>query len=250
MPLCVLTISAGRFAPPPEPAPAPDTTPATIEENAEKATETVSTVQTFHVVLVIDLPDPSSSASGNLFKYFHIIYEQLAFTMTAVLFQEQVLNRYVDKECETLYALRESCIRHSRPYNDFCEAALQDSSLARCLRTLYDSVKSNQIARLMINEIGVEVQLPPQLDKLLDSAEEDPDYVEHEDPDSVSWGPELSFGWGLPSLAPWKSLLLYDLDEEHHDLKANINRPGMSQEDQELAEELILFLETVSIFDS
>ncbi|KAH8112024.1 nitrogen permease regulator of amino acid transport activity 3-domain-containing protein [Phellopilus nigrolimitatus] len=213
-------------------------------------TDGSSPPSTFHLVFVIDLPDPSSSASGNVFKYFHVIYEQLAFTVTAVLFQEQVLNSFVDKECETLGALREAAYSRSAPFAEFVAQALDGSSLARAMKTLYEAVKTNAIARLVINEVGVEVQLPPQLDNLLHAEEENPDFVEHPDPGAVSWGPELSFGWGLPSLAPWKSLLLYDVDEEHNDLKMNLSRPGLSPEDQMLAEGLVQFLETVSIFDS
>lgn len=64
-------------------------------------------LQFFHFVFVLDLPDPSSSASGNLSKYFDIIYEQVAFTTTAALFQEQVLSNFVEEECGKLGSLRD-----------------------------------------------------------------------------------------------------------------------------------------------
>ena len=67
-------------------------------------------LHTFHFVLVLDLPDPSSSASGNLSKYFNILYDQIAFTLAAVLYQEQILSNFVQKECDVLIALKESCI--------------------------------------------------------------------------------------------------------------------------------------------
>ncbi len=67
-------------------------------------------LHTFHLVLVLDVPDPSSSASGNVSKYFNILYEQIAFTLTAVLYQEQVLSNFVERECDILIALKESCI--------------------------------------------------------------------------------------------------------------------------------------------
>ena len=51
-------------------------------------------------------------------------------------------------------------------------------------------------------------------------------------------------------MAPWKSLLLFDMEDQYNDLKTNLSRPGLSQEDQMLAEGLMQFLETVSIFDS
>lgn len=68
---------------------------------------TNSLLQKFHLVIVLDLPDPSSSASGNVARYFDIIYEQIAFTVTAVLFQEQVLSNFVEAECEVLGSLKD-----------------------------------------------------------------------------------------------------------------------------------------------
>ena len=76
-------------------------------------------MQTFHFVMVLDLPDPSSSASGNISKYFDTVYEQIAFNVTAVLYQEQITSGYVDKECDALSSLRDDfanrgvCLRSS-----------------------------------------------------------------------------------------------------------------------------------------
>jgi nitrogen permease regulator 3-like protein len=69
-----------------------------------------SWLKNFHLVFALDLPDPSSSASGNVSKYFDIIYEQIAFTVTAVLFQEQVLSNFVEAECEVLGSLKDEYI--------------------------------------------------------------------------------------------------------------------------------------------
>ena len=68
-------------------------------------------LQTFHLVMVLDLPDPSSSASGNIAKYFDTIYEQIVFAMTAVMYQEQVLHNFVETECDTLGALKDDYIK-------------------------------------------------------------------------------------------------------------------------------------------
>jgi nitrogen permease regulator 3-like protein len=68
-------------------------------------------LHTFHFVLVLDLPDPSSSASGNVAKYFDIIYEQVAFIVTAVLFQEQVLSNFVERECDAISTFKDQCIK-------------------------------------------------------------------------------------------------------------------------------------------
>lgn len=67
-----------------------------------------SWLQTFHLVLIHDLPDPSSYSAGNVAKYFDTVYEQIVFPTTAVLFQEQVLHNYVEVECDLLGALRDS----------------------------------------------------------------------------------------------------------------------------------------------
>jgi len=86
-------------------------------------------LHTFHFALVLDLPDPSSSASGNLSKYFNILYEQIAFTLAAVLYQEQVLTNFVEKECDVLSALKESCISKGK-----CLIALELGSKAYMAR--------------------------------------------------------------------------------------------------------------------
>jgi hypothetical protein len=66
-----------------------------------------SWLETFHVAFVHEVPDPSSPASGNIGRYFDIIYQQVAFTLTAVLFQEQVLSNFVEEECDVLCALKD-----------------------------------------------------------------------------------------------------------------------------------------------
>ena len=97
----------------------------------------------------------------------------------------------MDGECETLVSIRDDCYTRYVSFDEYIAQALDASSLARAMKTLYEAVKANSIARLVINEIGVEVQLPPQLDKLLHAEEDNPDFIEKSDPDSVSWGPEL-----------------------------------------------------------
>lgn len=72
-------------------------------------------LQTFHLVLVLDLPDPSSSASGKITKYLDTIYEQIAFTVTAVLFHEQVKHNFVETECDALGSLESDYISKGEP---------------------------------------------------------------------------------------------------------------------------------------
>jgi len=88
-------------------------TVASRSPSSEKVTSQSQSawLHTFHFVMVLDLPDPSSSASGNVSKYFDIIYEQIAFTMAAVLFQEQVQSNFVETECDHLGMLKDQCVR-------------------------------------------------------------------------------------------------------------------------------------------
>ena len=78
----------------------------------------------FHFVLVLDLPDPFSSASGNVAKYFDTIYKQIAFTITALLFQQQVLSNFVETECDAIGSLEAEYIAkglfYVRPADNEC----------------------------------------------------------------------------------------------------------------------------------
>ena len=165
------------------------------------------------------------------------------------------------------------------PFSTFVSQALDSSSLARAFKSLYEAIKSNTIAQIVINDVGIEVQLPPRLDMLLHPVEDDDDdglYERSRSRDAdhynsygdgamvqgngnlyvdmglgIGWGAELSFAWGLPTLAPWKSLLLFDLEAENNDLVRGMSaRPGMNEEDQISADRLVRFLQAVSIFDS
>ncbi|XP_006459107.1 hypothetical protein AGABI2DRAFT_183892 [Agaricus bisporus var. bisporus H97] len=211
----------------------------------------VDHLQIFHVVLVCDIPDPSSSDSGNLFKYFDIIYEQIAFTLTAVLFQEQVLHKYVQEECDKLGALRDLSLSDREPYDVFATRCLEVSSMATTIKDLYEAIKTSRIARLRINNFPLELQLPPHLDTLLHNEDEtEINYFNpSEEDDFPGWGAEMSFGWHLPPLAPWKTLLLLDepMRGEDGDALLDLKGPFPSAEDRCIAEGLVKFLETVTV---
>ncbi|GJE96270.1 nitrogen permease regulator of amino acid transport activity 3-domain-containing protein [Phanerochaete sordida] len=209
-------------------------------------------LQTFHLVMVLDLPDPSSSASGNIAKYFDTIYEQIVFAMTAVMYQEQVLHNFVETECDKLGALKDDYIKQGKAFSTYLDDALKASSIAAAMKTLYESIKDGCIAQLTIHEFPLELQLPPHLDALLHN--EDPlenDYADREGDDedeygAAAWGPEMSFAWRLPALAPWKSLLRLD-DEAEPELYLKLRGPQLSTEDREVAEQLLKFLDMASV---
>jgi hypothetical protein len=237
-----------------------------------------SWLQTFHVAFVHEVPDPSSQVSGNIGRYFDVIYQQVVFTLTAVLFQEQVLSNFVEKECDVLCALKDdfaskcactlfTSIRRlhgliqpftffpsARSYEEYMDEALSISSIAPAMKALYESIKSRSLAHLTIHNIPLELQLPPHLDALLHSTD-DEDFAENDEGDSPgglsTWGRGFAVAWRLPALEPWKSLLLLsgpdDPGRQWMDVCAAIRGTNVREEDKLLAEQLIKFLETVDV---
>ncbi|TFK49914.1 hypothetical protein OE88DRAFT_1751910 [Heliocybe sulcata] len=208
-----------------------------------------SWLQTFHFVIVLDLPDPSSSASGNVLKYFHIIYEQIAFAVTAVLFQQQVAVNFVEKECDKLGSLKDEYSAKGEPYSKYMKDALEISSIGPAMKSIFEAIKNSSIAQIAIDAIPLELQLPPYLDRLLHSQEEaDLDYIDRDDEEvEGSWGKDMSFAWRLPPLSPWKALLLLGEDDSGLDFYGNLQGPHQSSEERRLAQTLMKFLDLASI---
>jgi nitrogen permease regulator 3-like protein len=126
--------------------------------------------------------------------------------------------------------------------------ALEVSSIAPAMKTLYEALKASSIAYITIHRLPLELQLPPHLDSLLHTESEleiDVSNDPGDDLDDTNWGPEMSFGWTLPALAPWKSLLLLD-DPKGRNPYMNLDSYS-TIEDTILAEGLVKFLETASI---
>lgn len=125
--------------------------------------------------------------------------------------------------------------------------ALDISSIAPAMKTLYLAIRSSAIAYTSINSLPLEVQLPPYLDMLLhdDDETEVDSFNDPEDDDMQGWGSEMSYGWKLPTLCPWKSLLL--LDNDGFDPYMNLRGPHISSEDRTVVEGLIRFLDTASV---
>ncbi|KAF7375032.1 hypothetical protein MSAN_00389300 [Mycena sanguinolenta] len=203
----------------------------------------------FHFVMVLDVPDPSSSASGNITKYFDIIYEQIAFPVAAVLFQEQVLSNFVEEECDMLGSLKDDCSAKGQEFSSYMTMALEASSIAPAMKTLYEALKSSSVAYITIHDLHLELQLPPYLDVLLHSEEENETecMAAPDDDDYQVWGQEMSFGYRLPSLTAWKSLLLLDDGPEGADPYANLRRSLIGTGDRSLVEGLIKFLDIASV---
>jgi hypothetical protein len=127
--------------------------------------------------------------------------------------------------------------------------ALDASSIAPAMKTLYEALKSSSVAYITIHDLPLELQLPPYLDVLLHSEEEnEPECLTAPDDDDYQvWGQEMSFGYRLPSLTAWKSLLLLDDGPEGIDPYANLRRSLIGTGDRSLVEGLIKFLEIASV---
>ncbi|KAJ7052572.1 nitrogen permease regulator of amino acid transport activity 3-domain-containing protein [Mycena amicta] len=221
----------------------PDSRPVS-SETASPASS-ASWLQRFHFVMVLDVPDPSSSASGNITKYFDIIYEQIAFPVAAVLFQEQVLYNFVEEECDRLGSLKDTCSKQGDDFVAYMNQALAASSIAPAMKTLFEALKSSSVAYISIHNLPLELQLPPYLDTLLHSEDDDNEPLSpSDDSDTQTWGQEMSFGYRLPSLTAWKSLLLLDDGPEGVDPYANLRQ---STGDRSLVEGLLRFLETSTV---
>lgn len=137
--------------------------------------------------------------------------------------------------------------------------AMNICSIAPAMKALYESIKSRSLAHLTINHLTLELQLPPYLDSLLHSADDNDADLNYQDPDSIGgpssgegrgrWGKELSFAWRLPSLEPWKSLLLLDGPDGKNwtDIYQSLRSGAMREEDRSLGEQLVRFLQQVDV---
>ncbi|KDN52131.1 hypothetical protein K437DRAFT_266834 [Tilletiaria anomala UBC 951] len=172
----------------------------------------------FHLVLVVDRPDPSAgTAVLDLTSYLQFFYDNVVFKMTAALYAEQLRVNYISEEAEKLVALRERCIDDGQSLSAYTAQCLGMSSLASSIRDLYGSLSASSDAFVTINDsIEVHLQLPPilrssaQLLKLPD-VETDIDPL---DPLFLSGGGFAGLGRDPASLARFMDLepddLLYE----------------------------------------
>jgi hypothetical protein len=64
-------------------------------------------LKSFHLVLVLDRPDPSSTASTDLDRYIDAYYTQFVFKLTAAMLYEQGRSNFIAQESHSLLALRD-----------------------------------------------------------------------------------------------------------------------------------------------
>jgi hypothetical protein len=219
-------------------------------------------LQTFHLVLVLDLPDPS--ARGPVARFFDAIYENVAFAIAAVLFHAQATSAFVEQECDVIALAREEAISSEKTFTEFAEDALSRSNIANAMKLTFEHLKKGEIARVEIAGLSLEMQIPPKIEADLTSGADVVGDDEHELPDpetdyhqaNLDSGLSLpSGGWGMQNLAPWKSLLLLDgpgmtristgpANDGPLDLPMTL---GIGSEDRLLAEGLLRFLSLAHI---
>lgn len=135
-----------------------------------------------------------------------------------------------------------------QPFSKYTSQALEMSSIAPAMKTIYDAIKASDLAYVTINNLPLQLQLPPHIDTLLHSQDDQrADFMDPSDDDSnLVWGQSMTLGWKLPTMAPWKTLVLLDDDGEMDPYTA-LRGPQNSAEDRQLADGIIRFLETASV---
>lgn len=139
-------------------------------------------------------------------------------------------------------------LMEEEPFSQYTLQALEISSIPPAMKTIYQAIKTSTMAYVTINYLPLELQLPPYLDTLLHSQDDqDSDIVDpSEDDPTLTWGEHMNLGWKLPTMAPWKTLLLLDIDNEM-DPHMILSGPHQSADDRTLAEGLVRFLDTASV---
>ncbi|KAG9127013.1 hypothetical protein FRC07_001038 [Ceratobasidium sp. 392] len=181
----------------------------------------------FHLVLVLDRLDPRSVSARDLHRYNDVFYQQVAFKMTAVMHYEQGRSGWVARASDRLIVLREECIERDTPYSDYCQRALKTSPLAAAIKEVFESVIRGTVAHIQINDVPLDIQLPPHHMSMLGGGTSTPEDGVDPDADIEKGHPNADgddefedevgraedarrFGWWLPRLLPWKGLLLFE----------------------------------------
>lgn len=84
---------------------------AEVDRKAAATKQSQPPMTMFHLVLVLDRPDPSPHLPMlDLITWLQIFYDNIASKITAALYAEEVRSEYVSRECEQLIALRDRCM--------------------------------------------------------------------------------------------------------------------------------------------
>lgn len=220
----------------PEPgSPLPD-----IDRGNHRSRNDEDPVEMFHLVLVIQPPDPSYAAPTlDLTTWLGLWYDNVTFKMTAALWAEEQRATYVSEQSSLLsksWGHAESQFQGDAgpSYALHLSELLMTSTLARALRQMYRALvrppSTHSTPFVSLNDsLDVHLQLPPLLTdpaRMVKSILELGHSIEAEEAevwaqDAVEGGDALDVGnafdeWTRasgPPLYPWKTLLiLHDAD--------------------------------------
>jgi hypothetical protein len=84
--------------------PSPDDSGDAPEQQLEDVSKD-SALKAFHLILVLDRPEPSVGGDVNIGQFVDVYYKQIAQRLTAALHYEQARNGYVEKQADLLVDL-------------------------------------------------------------------------------------------------------------------------------------------------
>lgn len=138
---------------------------------------------------------------------------------------------------------------------------LEKSALAAAIKDVFEAISTDQIAQVAINDIPVQVQLPPNHANYFNTDAEELEEIQaltqfelennglgFEDDDvQGQWLDEVHYGWKIPPLVPWKAILMLDNDGNDPVESIWIGNPNsQSEEDLNSKEVLRKFVEIAS----
>lgn len=205
-------------------------------------------ITAFHLVLVLDRPDPSAALPQlDISAWCALYHDAVAFKLTAALWAEEVRCSYVGRESDRLTSLREACRDRGDSYTTYLSKALRSSSLARLLRSLHSSLARSANAFVSVNDsIDAHLQLPPLLHDgaRLGRLREVETSLDANDPllapgaggrwagTGDAWA-EASRATG-PLLLPWKTLLVMGSPRHGKDAEDDDETSDVSASEEEL----------------
>lgn len=201
-------------------------------------------LSSFHLVFVVDKPDPildEQAPSG----WYEALYRDVCFQWTVAAYSEQAKSGWVARECKKLSQVRE----HATQKREFGDQAIDHqcstlrcffaviplrqaqaeafaiSPLAMSLRTIYHSIHQQTTAHVYVNEIPLNLRLPPKPPVILEewtrwgetvsdwsdsSSSSGMDAPSDDDTDTIASDDGRDPGaetWRGIELKPWKTLL-------------------------------------------
>ncbi|KAG0244330.1 Nitrogen permease regulator 3 [Actinomortierella wolfii] len=109
----------------------------------------------FHVIFVLK---PSDLELNDVADQ---VYKNIACKLTAALRYEELNNQYVSQEATKILAIREEAAQTGMTLAQFHEQVLKTSSLARAVRSIYDSIIADKVCHIVLNDsIDLSLQIP------------------------------------------------------------------------------------------